>query len=146
MANVLNRTTKQFLRSVHDPDYPVQDWIHNPDLSAVVGFDSKYWIITGDAVTLMDQAARGSVDAAELVARRDAEAEQLDNLEGIIRAFFQVVVEEFNRHADKENEILVAGRTATSLADFKTKMTQIENYPTRTLDQLRTAIRNKIGS
>lgn len=146
MANVLNRTTREYLRSVHDPDYPVQDWIHNPDLSAVVGYPSKYWVITGDAVSLMTQSERDAVDAAELIARRDEEAAQLDNLEGIIRALFQVMVEEFNRHADKENEILVAGRTATSLADFKSKMTSIQDYPQRTLEQLRTAIRNKLGS
>ncbi len=64
MADVLNRATRQFLRSVNEPDYPPADWIHAPDLSAVVGERSIYWIITGDVVTLMDQAAKDVVDAA----------------------------------------------------------------------------------
>ncbi|MDH3450925.1 MAG: hypothetical protein OEN20_00790 [Gammaproteobacteria bacterium] len=65
MAAVLNRTTRQYIQFANTPDYPTVDWIINPDLSAVVGFDSKYWIITGDIVTLMDQASRDAVDAQE---------------------------------------------------------------------------------
>jgi len=63
MANVLHRTTKQYLQSLNTPDYPVLDWIINPDLSSVGIFQSRYWIITGDVVTLMDQAGRDVVDA-----------------------------------------------------------------------------------
>lgn len=65
MAAVLNRTTKEFIRFANTPDYSTTDWIINPDLSAVVGFASKYWTITGDVVTLMDQAARDAVDVQE---------------------------------------------------------------------------------
>lgn len=68
MAAVLNRTTKQYLRSANTPDYPAADWIINPDISAVNGWPTKYWIITGDVITLMDQAARDAVDAAEAAA------------------------------------------------------------------------------
>lgn len=65
MSDVLNRTTKQYLISVNTPDFPTANWIINPDLSAVVGFEAKYWTITGDVVTLMSQAERDAVDAAE---------------------------------------------------------------------------------
>lgn len=68
MANVLNRTTKQFLTSVNTPDYSEADWIVNPDLAAVAGFSTKYWDIQGDVVTLMDDAARTTADAAEVTA------------------------------------------------------------------------------
>ena len=63
MATVLNRTTKQLIPSANTPDYPVADWIINPDLSAVEGFASVYWVITGDIVTLMTQGERDAVDA-----------------------------------------------------------------------------------
>ena len=69
MANVLHRTTKRYLKSVNTPDYDVSDYIVNPDLAAVTGFESKYWIITGDVVALMDQAARDAVDAQETADR-----------------------------------------------------------------------------
>lgn len=83
MSSWLNRTTKEFIprlspskmTSRHPADGPFVDgsgnavsnakWIWRPDVSAVGAFLSKYWIITGDVVTLMDQAARDAVDAQE---------------------------------------------------------------------------------
>lgn len=62
MSNVVNRVTKQYLTSVNTPDFPSSQWIVNPDLSAVGGFPSRYWILTGDVVTLMSQAQRDAVD------------------------------------------------------------------------------------
>lgn len=146
MANVLNRTTREFLRSVHEPNYPVEDWIINPDLDAVDGFDSRYWIITGDVVTLMSQAARNAVDAAALEAQRDAIANMFTNPEDVLRAFMRVVLNEFNAHAAFQNQILNGIRTAASLADLKAKATAKQDYPDRTVDDLITAIRNNLGS
>jgi len=47
MANVLNKTTKEYLLSVNTPDYSTEDWIINPDLSNVEDIPSKYWKIDG---------------------------------------------------------------------------------------------------
>ena len=66
MANVLHRTNKELRNSVNTPDYPIEVWIHNPDLSAVEGYDNKYWTITGDEVTLMSEAERTQVDINEV--------------------------------------------------------------------------------
>lgn len=83
MANVLNRSTKELRRSVNTPEYPAEDWIINPDLSAVDGYASKYWVISGDTVSLMDEAARAAVDEAEsaaaVAARKAAEIARLDS-------------------------------------------------------------------
>jgi hypothetical protein len=122
MANVLHRVTKSYVVSVNTPEFSVGEWIHNPDLSAVVGFSSKYWVVTGDVVTLMDQAARDAVDAAEVESRRDQVVAQLDQVEDVLRAFMLVVMDEIN---------LLRGQHA--LAD-------------RTVAQLRSAIRGKLGS
>jgi len=123
MANVLHRTTKQYIRSVNEPDYSLVNWIHDPDLSSVIGFASKHWVITGDIVTLMALAERDAVDVAELIGLRDSTVDsEIDNLEGIVRAFAQVMRDEIN--------IL---RAYHGLND-------------RTLAQLKTAIRNKVGS
>lgn len=51
MANVLNRTTKEYQISVNTPDYDPSEWIINPDLSAVEDVPSEYWVVTGDTVT-----------------------------------------------------------------------------------------------
>ena len=68
MSHVVHRTTREHRARANTPDFPVGTWIISPDLSAVAGFATKYWIITGDVVTLMDQAARDAVDVAEAAA------------------------------------------------------------------------------
>lgn len=66
MADVVNRTTKQHLKSRHTPDYPTASWIHNPDLSALSGVPTKYWNIVGDVVSEMSAAEKQAVDDAVL--------------------------------------------------------------------------------
>ena len=123
MANVLNRTTKEYRVSANTPDFPVADWIINPDVSAVAGFATQYWIITGDVVTLMTPAERDAVDAANLAAGRDEVSDQLDELEDVLRAFALTVLDEFN--VLRVNEHGLAPRT---------------------IAQLKNAVRNKLGT
>jgi len=66
MADVVHRTTKQHKKSVNTPDYPTEDWIHNPDLSAVSGVLAKYWNISGDTISEMSQTEKDTVDNAVL--------------------------------------------------------------------------------
>ena len=65
MSNVLNRTTKQYLKSVNTPDYPVSDWIVNPSVAPFLGVPTKYWKISGDAVSEMSALEKLVIDAAE---------------------------------------------------------------------------------
>ena len=64
MSDALNRETLAYLRSINTPDYPVESWVINPDLSAVEGVPPRYWKLTGDAVSEMSQAEKDVVDAA----------------------------------------------------------------------------------
>lgn len=145
MASVLNRLTKQLIVSANTPDFPSQDWIVNPDLSAVSGFASKYWTISGDIVSLMNQAARDAVDAVELSASRDALAEQLQATEDTLAAFALVVLDEINMHAARITAILDAVDGASNLATLKTAVAAIGDVPQRTIQQLKTALRAKLG-
>jgi hypothetical protein len=104
MAIVLNRTAglaapydKDLRFSVNTPDFPVADWIINPDLTAVAGFASIYWDIVGDNVVLVDQATRDARDAelasTELVDRRAQAAAKPDStaVEGMeVRALIEL--------------------------------------------------------
>ena len=146
MASVLNRTTKVYLPSANTPDYPTSDWIINPDLSAVAGQPTKYWRIVGDIVSLLTQVERDAVDAAELEARRDATVQQLQDVEDVLRAFMLIVLDELNLHALKHNAILDAVDAAANLADLKTRVALIADYPSRTEANLRTAVRGKFGT
>lgn len=146
MAAVLHRTTLQYLPSANTPDYPVIDWIINPDLSAVIGVANKYWKVTGDVVSEMTQGEKDAKDAADLTFQRDAAVAQLQQTEDVLRAFMLTVLDELNLHAAKTNSIMTAIDNNSTLANIKTAIAAIADYPTRTETQLRTTIRSKLGS
>ena len=114
MANVLNRTTKQYLTSVSTPDYPTGDWIINPDLSATTGEPNKYWVITGDVVSVMKQSEKDTVDAAEEKARLDGVEDEVGT-----------------------------DKTADALLDEINTLRAIESLAAKTVDDLKTAVRSK---
>jgi len=99
VASVLNRTTKEFRASANTPDFPVADWIINPDLAAVAGQPIKYWIITGDVVSLASAGEQATIDAAEAAAteaaEKDAAKTQVD-VERVVRALVEMLPGEFN--------------------------------------------------
>ncbi len=78
MANVLNRTTLQCLKSVNTPDYPTEDWVINPDMSPVDGVDQMYWKLTGDVLSEMIQGEKDTVDAARLSGYKTAKVTAVD--------------------------------------------------------------------
>lgn len=87
---------------------------------AVEGFTAKYWVIAGDTISLMDQAARDAVDAAGDSDQLDEIADGLEQARTITRAFAEVVLDEIN--------ILRAQHS----------------LPARTLTQLHNAVRGKL--
>lgn len=62
MANVLNRNTLEFLRSVNTPDYDPEDWIINPDISNVENVPHRYWKLEGETPVKMSEAEKQAVD------------------------------------------------------------------------------------
>lgn len=146
MAAVLNRTMKQYIASANTPDYPAAEWIINPDMAAVVGYPPQYWVITGDVVSLMNQTERDAVDAAALEASRDSTAAVLAQPEAYPRGYALVALDELNAHALKLNAILDAVDACTTLADLKTRIGAITDYPQRTIQQMQNAVRNKLGT
>ncbi len=96
MATVLHRTTKvlQISVSPNGLSEPRSSYIFFPDLSAVAGQPIKYWVITGNAVSLMDAAAIAVVDAAELQANKDAA--EAESQRGILKAVVAALVKTIN--------------------------------------------------
>ena len=101
MPNYVHRTDKTYLYSVSPADLPEAEanYIQDPDLTAVSGFPSIYWTISGDDVLLMSQAERDAVDAALAAAAVEAnktsqKAQYSDN--EIFRAQIKYVVDEIN--------------------------------------------------
>ena len=134
--DVLNRTTKAYRTSVNTPDFPVADWIHQPDMSAVVGFQSKYWIITGDVVTLMDQSARDAVDAAEAAQRI------LDERQGATEGADAADADGIRTRALVEVLVTIANYNAARLIETRTMVQALANAITNAnnLSQLQSAV------
>lgn len=152
MAHVIHRTTLEFRPSVNTPEFPEPTWKHNPDMTAVAAVPFRYWKAppdwnaAGAGPVEMNQTEKDAVDAALLTAVRNGTMAQLDNTEDVVRAFLQVALDELNSHAAKINAILTAIDSGGTLAQVKTNIAAIADYPTRTLGQLQTAIRNKLGT
>jgi len=147
MPNYLHRTTKEYQRSLSTIDLqePVVNYIEQPDLSAVTGFNSKYWTITGDVVSLMSQAERDVVDTVELIANRDSIANEIDQVESYTKAFALAVLDEFNSLSLKINEILDAIDAGANAGQIKTNVAAIADRPARTVAQLKAVIRSKLN-
>ena len=99
MGAYLHRATKQYFQSTSPASLPepLVNYISNPDMSAVKGVPSKYWVITDDAVTEMSQAEKDAVDATELIERRDsAVTGMIENLEGDLRQLVRLIISELN--------------------------------------------------
>ena len=124
MPNYLHRTSLAHLKSIASADLPesLANYIEYPDISAVEGWDIRYWIITGDVISLMDAAARAAVDAQVLSDARDSITDEIDLVESLVRALALVLLDEINTL-----------RAEHSLA-------------ARTTAQVKTAIRNKLGN
>jgi hypothetical protein len=150
LNNWLNRTTKVLVLNTDAASMAERfvgdfsgyasnaEWVYDPNLSAVAGWPAKYWLVgvyPTDTVSLMDAAARAVVDAAELTAERDAVVAQIDNVEDIVRAFMLVVMDEVNLLRQQFN-------TTTGESTQLTTTT----YTDRTVAQLRSAIRGKLGT
>lgn len=147
MPDFLHRTTKQRYHSFPFADLPepVANYIVDPELSAVLGQPVKYWVITGDVVTLADASARAAIDAALLVLVRDETADFLTEPESILRGLSLAILDEFNQRNDKIVEILDAIDAASNFSQVKANIAAITDPPQRTIAQLKTAVRAKAG-
>lgn len=64
MPTVLNRATLEVKDSVNLPDYLTTFWVQEPDLSPVAGEPKKYWILTGDILSVQNAAGKIAIDDA----------------------------------------------------------------------------------
>jgi hypothetical protein len=70
MANVLNRTTKEYLLSVNTPDYPETEWLINPAIPEGVDINSRNtFTVSGDAIVANSKLEKDVLDAADEAVR-----------------------------------------------------------------------------
>lgn len=113
MSAWLHRTTLRYLPSTSESKLPepVNDYVRDPDLSAVIGQPKKYWIINGDTVRMGDANEQSAVDTAEaaasLLAAR-AEAVTRASLDIGDREMIEVLLFEINKLWVRVEELQVA--------------------------------------
>lgn len=150
MADVLNTSTLEMRASVNEGQSPynASPWIiitrEQFNLWSTIPQIYRKW--TGVAIEEMTGPEKAAADAARLQAELDSVMTALDQQNDILRALVKLLVSEFNNHANKTNAILDAIDASSSLANLKTAVAGIQNHPTRTLAQLRSAIRAELGS
>ena len=138
MGDYLHRTTKVYRQSISPNELPepLANYIEDPDLSAVVGVPSIYWIVIGDVITEMSQGEKDALDAFLLSAARDAEIQaEIDALESTMRQLVKLIVSELNILRQQFN-------TTTAEVPQLTNT----NFADRTLDQVKTQLRNDLGT
>ncbi len=74
MADVINKQTLEYLKSVNTPDYNSANWIINPVLPDC---DRKYWKIASGKVKEMTVSEKATVDQNELDALAERQKEVL---------------------------------------------------------------------
>ena len=72
MASVFNKTTGEYKKSVHSPDYDNTYWVINPDVTALVsgGVPQKYWKATQidpeEDTWIVEEMTQAEKDAVDL--------------------------------------------------------------------------------
>ncbi len=79
---VVNRTTFECFSNVVFADYPVEDWIHGPELSHMEGVPLHYWKVIGDTIDEMTQVEKDSADLLRLPELKEQRFEEIDGRTG----------------------------------------------------------------
>ena len=142
--------------------------------AVIAAVPTQYRKIAGDVISEMTQAEKDAVDAATVAAIRDDVAGRLDELEDITRALesygknsipLYVIygkdsrreplilpeiitprIDELNGRASTWNAILDAANASSNYSAFRSAVGSIPNYPQRTIAQMKTGVRNKLGT
>lgn len=147
MASLLNTSTLEILRSADETKHSTP-WvvIAEADASTWQAIPPQYRKLVGEAIEEMTAQEKAAVDAARLQASRDAVANQLGQQEDILRAFMLIVLDDRNVLAARLSSLLDAIDGASSLATLKTAVATINNPRQYDEQQLRDAIKARLGS
>ena len=142
----------EYIQSANTADYLDDvNVLINPDLSALTGVFVKHWKRSGDLVVEMSFAEKAALESAEAAAQvaaiRAAAKGQLDGFGDIPlfqRAFADIAKDEINLLRKWTRDFKAEVAAATNLADLKTRVSGLPTLNDRTLDQLKTAIKNRV--
>ena len=120
MANYIHRTTLEYYysTSISELAFPVEDYIVQPDLTAVIDCPRRYWQVEGDVISLVSQQARDLIDANRTIAQRDDIADGVDDRNTLLYAVIKLLMSEINDLSTEVND-LGGSRPIRTRAQFK---------------------------
>lgn len=147
MASLLNTSTLEIVRSADETKLS-SPWvvISEANAAAWMAIPPQYRKRVGNTIEEMTAQEKAAVDAARLAASRDAAIAQLQQTEDVLRAFMLMILDDRNLLAARITSILDAIDGASSLATLKTAVASINNPNQYTEQQLRDAIKARLGS
>lgn len=148
MSNFIHKTTKEYRKSVNDPDYAGGDWllVEGDNQLVIDSTPAKYIKITGGVLTAMTDEERLIVDAAEKQVSHDAIADQLLVEGNEMRALLLLVIDELNSRTAALNSILQSIAKSGDVAGIKTEMGKIAALPEITLEGIKETYKTKLGA
>ena len=148
MADVLNTETLELRASVNEGAAPYDSppWLvitrAQYELWGIIPQQYRKWV--NDHIEEMSGPEKAAVDAAAAQAQLDSIVQQVDQQGDLLRAFMLMVLDEFNRHSALSNGIKSAIDNGANLSAIKTPVAALSSVPTRTAQQLRAALRDKL--
>jgi hypothetical protein len=131
-GNALHRTQFDYLEGVELDDYPVEIWVHNPNMTPVEGVLKRYWQLTGDTLSVMSQAQKEALDLPDMPG-------YISNCQGMLEDRLDAYVNSrYPRHAIAKLRILYAQAIDGTLTNRKTHIAQVWTWLWQIEDYLET--------
>lgn len=143
MSDVIHRTTLEFRSSVNEPDYPEPTWKWNPDMSQVVGVDSRYWKWDGtnERPIPMTGPEQAAVDAAIAAAEV---THQMTELTDLVNAHIRAARVRINTLRQDVADLHAEVAGANSYGNFKSGVSGLTSPTQITPTANRTFIQGKL--
>lgn len=91
----LHRTKLHVIEFGDTSVFDSAEWVIDVDLSAVIAWPKRYWVVTGDVVTL-SSSADSDLQTAKIIDAKDTEAEKIEIASSFVGAFALLVLDEIN--------------------------------------------------
>jgi len=119
LGHALHRTTFDYREGVELDAYPVEAWVHNPNMVPVINVMKRYWKLAGDTLSVMSQAEKEARDASEKSSYIESrQGMLLDAAEAYLRSRY------FGRTLDRLH-VLYAQAIDGSLTNRKAHIAQV---------------------
>jgi hypothetical protein len=131
-GNALHRTTLDYREGVELDDYPVEDWVHNPNMTPVEDVMKRYWKLTGDVLSEMTQGEKETLDAPDMPAH-------IANCQGMLEDRLDAyTLSRYPRRVMDKLCLLYMQAIAGSLTNRKTHIEQVWTWLWQIEDYLET--------